>query len=779
MSAELSRMAAATLLASFAGPDVPDWLRRRVDGGLGGVCLFGSNLRPDLGPPLARGTGHSADAGAAANPPAPDRGAGAAATSPPSAGGPGSAATSLAGGPSAGATPSVGGRSPAGDRGAPRGRVGARAGDAGVGDTSARVAEAGVVAAARVSAALHAVRPSVVVALDEEGGDVTRLEAHVGSSVPGNAALGAADDAALTRRLAHGLGLRLAGAGVDLDLAPCADANTDPANPVIGVRSFGADPALVARHVAAFVEGLQAAGVAACAKHFPGHGATTVDSHLDLPVVDASAPVLRARELVPFRAAIGAGASAVMLGHLRMPAFDHLPATISRPIATGLLRDELGFGGAVVTDALDMHGIGGPPAIPANVVRAVAAGADLCCLGSEGTDELIGACIDALVGAVRRGDLDGSRLADAAARVAAIRRRPPGGAAVAAEHRSTTITPPPASGAGPDPAAARADAAPRATAITQRPAGSPPADPAAARADAAAGATARATTDPCPPSGQPTADAVAAAAGDPATAIAPPPASGAGAGVDLAGGDADVVEARGAGAAGGRQRTLVELGAEAAWRALRIEGDLFGGVGGPAHVVELRSVPNIAAGVVPWGVAAELTEIDPRTTSEQLDPAGAEPAHASPAAPAAGGDGARPPLTGPGPAPGSNVPASPAPPPAPDVPVAGALARAQGRPLVVVLRDGRRAATARLVAALVAARPDAIVVDMGWPSAAGPEPAAPPEIAAGDSRAGAHVSTYGASRVSGEAVARLLAGRDAPASLVAPAAPRAGRSPRG
>jgi beta-N-acetylhexosaminidase len=272
-----------------------------------------------------------------------------------------------------------------------------------------------------VAAVVHDARPDVLVALDEEGGDVTRLEAATGSSVPGNAALGAVDDLDVTRAAAAALGDALRAAGVDLDLAPCADVNTDVANPVIGVRSFGSDPELVARHTAAFVQGLQEAGVAACAKHFPGHGAVNVDSHLGLPTLSAPLRMLRYRELVPFRAAIDAGCAAVMAGHLRVPALDDDPATVSRRMLTGLLRGELGFAGAVVTDALDMAGIGGPADIPANVVRAVGAGADLCCLGPDNTAELVDACGSALVGAVAAGALPAERLLDADARVAALR----------------------------------------------------------------------------------------------------------------------------------------------------------------------------------------------------------------------------------------------------------------------------------------------------------------------------------------------------------------------
>jgi len=266
-----------------------------------------------------------------------------------------------------------------------------------------------------VAAALHGARPSCVVALDEEGGDVTRIEATTGSSLPGNAALGAVDDVDLTSAVASALGARLRSLGVDLDLAPCADVNSDPDNPVIGVRSFGADPELVARHTAAFVTGLQAAGVAACAKHFPGHGAVAVDSHLEPPVVAS----LGERELAPFRAAVSSGVAAVMPGHLRVPSLGDAPASVSRRILGDLLRGDLGFGGVIVTDALDMGGIGGPAGIPAAVVRALAAGADLCCLGPDNDDALVAACVSAIETAVAAGDLAEDRVRSANEHVAA------------------------------------------------------------------------------------------------------------------------------------------------------------------------------------------------------------------------------------------------------------------------------------------------------------------------------------------------------------------------
>jgi beta-N-acetylhexosaminidase len=282
------------------------------------------------------------------------------------------------------------------------------------------VASAGQLAA--LTSDLHDCAPDVLVATDEEGGDVTRLHMREGSPHPGNAALGTTDDLALTAAVARAIGRELAAAGVDLDLAPVVDINSNPANPVIGVRSFGADPALVARHTVAYVEGLQAAGVAACAKHFPGHGDTAVDSHLALPTVDVSPDLLRARELVPFAAAVSAGTIAVMTSHVLVPAVDaERPATLSAAVLS-LLRHELGFGGLLVSDALDMQGASGGRGEPAAAVLALAAGCDLLCLGADKDDALVSAVVDAIVGAVRDGTLAEDRLAEAADRVLSAAR---------------------------------------------------------------------------------------------------------------------------------------------------------------------------------------------------------------------------------------------------------------------------------------------------------------------------------------------------------------------
>ncbi len=332
---ELERLALAVQLPAFPGTALTDDVRRLLAGGLGGVCLFGSN------------TG------------------------------------------------------------------------AGAGAVAALVAD------------VHATAADAVVAVDEEGGSVTRLHVATGSPVLGPAALGVVDDLELTAAAGRAVGRDLAGLGIDLCLGPVADVNSNPDNPVIGVRSFGSTPGPVAAHVAAWVGGLQAAGPAACVKHFPGHGDTAVDSHLALPVLEGDLERLRARELVPFRAAVDAGVAAVMTSHLVVRALDPVrPATLS-PVVLSLLREELGFAGAVVTDALDMAGASGATGVPEAAVRSLEAGADLLCLGADKDPALVRAVQSAIVDAVREGRIDEQRLADAASRAAGLRRAAPSGDHVA------------------------------------------------------------------------------------------------------------------------------------------------------------------------------------------------------------------------------------------------------------------------------------------------------------------------------------------------------------
>ena len=271
--------------------------------------------------------------------------------------------------------------------------------------------------------AIREANPLALIAIDEEGGDVTRLYGRTGSPYPGNALLGRIDDVDLTGTVATDVGWALRRAGINLDFAPDIDINSNSENPVIGTRSFGATAALVARHTTAWVEGLQQTGVAASVKHFPGHGDTATDSHLALPVVDLGLQQLHIRELVPFAAAIAAGTKTVMTSHILLPQLDaDNPATLSAAILRGLLRDDLGFEGVIVSDALDMRGASGTTGIPIAAVRALAAGADLLCIGTDNTDQQMTDIASAIDAAIAAGTLTAERVADAVERNRALAR---------------------------------------------------------------------------------------------------------------------------------------------------------------------------------------------------------------------------------------------------------------------------------------------------------------------------------------------------------------------
>jgi beta-N-acetylhexosaminidase len=273
-----------------------------------------------------------------------------------------------------------------------------------------------------LTAKLREANPGLLLSLDEEGGDVTRLGHIAGSPYPGNAALGAVGDVGLTERIYRAIGEDLRATGFTLNLAPSLDVNTSDHNPVIGTRSFGSDPAKVAAHAAAAVAGLQSVGVAACAKHFPGHGSTDSDSHHELPTVDVPLDVLRERDLVPFAAAIKAGTQSVMTAHIRVPVLTgDLPATFSAPALVDLLRGELGFTGVVVSDALDMKAAAAIAGSTAKAApRALLAGGDLLCIGGEVDQDLVEASITEIAAAIRDGWLPVARVEDAAERVAAL-----------------------------------------------------------------------------------------------------------------------------------------------------------------------------------------------------------------------------------------------------------------------------------------------------------------------------------------------------------------------
>jgi beta-N-acetylhexosaminidase len=455
-----------------------------------------------------------------------------------------------------------------------------------------------------------------IIAIDEEGGDVTRIAHMTGSPYPGNAALGAVDDTGLTTEIYRALGSDLAAVGINVDLAPSVDVNTAADNPIIGTRSFGADTALVARHAAAAVTGLQSAGVAACAKHFPGHGSTRSDSHHVIASVDGGVDELRRRDLPPFAAAIAAGVRAVMPGHLRVPGLTgELPATWSAAAITGLLRGELGFTGVIITDALEMRAVSAPHGVPEAAVRTVAAGVDLVCLGRDQDEEVYLAVRAAITDAVTDGRLPAGRLEDAGRRVAELRGWLAGWRASGAAEPD-----------GAEPDGAEPGSAEPGSAESDR------AEPGRAEPDSA------------------------------------------------------------------RSRHDVRAGLAAARRALRVFG-LSRPLADPV-VVELRPQRNIAVGSVPWGLGPWLHD-----GVYQID-------------------------TGPGEA--DRVGA-----------IEDALAKAAGRPLVVVVRDAHRHPAARAITtALLAARPDAVVVEMGLPVW---RPAS-----------GGYVATYGAARPNGQAAAEAL-----------------------
>ena len=501
-----------------------------------------------------------------------------------------------------------------------------------------------------------------VIAIDEEGGDVTRVAYADGSPYPGNAALGAVDDVALTQAVYRAIGADLAALGINFDLAPCADVLGTADSPAVGTRSFGADTGLVSRHTAAAVAGLQGACVAACTKHFPGHGRTGTDSHEAIATIEGGLADLRLVDLPPFEAAIRAGTLAIMPSHLRVPELTgDLPATVSAAAITGLLRGELGYTGVIVSDALEMRATRDTFGIPGAAVLAVAAGTDLLCLGRDGSEADYLAVRDALVAAVRDGALDGERLEEAADRVARLR----GGLA------RTRSAAPAGDNAGPG---------------VGRGIG-PAADP-----------------------------AVSAMAG-PAVGSAVSPMAG------------------------------PEVGLVAARRAVRVSGP-HRTLSHPV-IIEVEPRENIAAGRFGWGLApwAPTGSVHRVSASGRLlngaglglaDPERSGPADSGPAdggsadGGSADGDRADNGAADNGAADGDRVDA------------AAILAAAAGRSLVAVVRDAHRDEQTRsLVSALLAARPDLILVEMGLPFWRPPE---------GTS----YLATYGASRASAHAAAELL-----------------------
>jgi beta-N-acetylhexosaminidase len=283
-------------------------------------------------------------------------------------------------------------------------------------------------------------RPALplLIGTDQEGGIVARL-AGLGTGFPGQMAAGATRSTSLIRAEEHQTAAELAALGINLDYAPVADVNTDPANPVIGIRSFGADPALVAAMTSAAVAGFHAGGVAATAKHFPGHGDTGTDSHTGLPVIRHTLRQWWRLDAPPFRAAIAAGVDEIMAGQIAVPALDpaRTPASLSYRIVTGYLRDRLGYSGVVTTDALDMAGVTIGHTNAQIAVQAVQAGCDQLLMPVS-----VGAAYQALLAAVHDGRISTARLDASVRRIVELKLtrglmgRPPVSVGAAAGHEN-------------------------------------------------------------------------------------------------------------------------------------------------------------------------------------------------------------------------------------------------------------------------------------------------------------------------------------------------------
>ncbi|WP_158246294.1 beta-N-acetylhexosaminidase [Sulfobacillus sp. hq2] len=259
----------------------------------------------------------------------------------------------------------------------------------------------------------------LLICTDQENGLVRRLSPDV-PGLPGNMAVGASHDPALSYQIGIMTGKLLAACGINMNLAPVLDINNNPENPVIGVRSYGDNPQEVSRLGTRMIQGLQETGVIACAKHFPGHGDTQVDSHLDLPIIRHSFERMQRTELVPFEAAIDSGVRAVMTAHIVFEQLDpERPATISPTVLTGLLRERLGFEGMITTDCLEMNAIANGVGVGRGAVMALLAGADMVMI-SHRLDRQEEAIL-AIAQAVHSHELPVARLEEAVSRIAQLK----------------------------------------------------------------------------------------------------------------------------------------------------------------------------------------------------------------------------------------------------------------------------------------------------------------------------------------------------------------------
>ena len=260
------------------------------------------------------------------------------------------------------------------------------------------------------------------VSVDQEGGRVARLKEPF-TRWPPMAVLGRAGSEALAERFGRALGRELAATGITLDYAPVLDIHTNPKNPVIGDRALAEKASEVARLGTAIIRGLQSEGVAACGKHFPGHGDTSTDSHLELPLVEHPPDRLRAVEFEPFRAAVRERVAFIMTAHVFVPALDEeRPATLSPRIVQALLREELGYDGVILSDDLEMKAIGARTPVTQAAVQAIQAGCDglLICSGDVNVQA---AALEALVKAAESGEIPARRLDDALIRLRRAKER--------------------------------------------------------------------------------------------------------------------------------------------------------------------------------------------------------------------------------------------------------------------------------------------------------------------------------------------------------------------
>ncbi len=262
----------------------------------------------------------------------------------------------------------------------------------------------------------------LIISTDQEGGMVNRLLG--GTHFPGNMTIGATKQPGLAKKAGRAIALQLKAVGINMDFAPVMDVNNNPLNIVIGTRSFGGDAELVAEMGVAFIKGMQEEGTIACAKHFPGHGNTAVDSHLELPVIKCSRENLEKVEIYPFKEAVKAGVDSIMTAHIYVPALESgkgIPATLSNSILTGLLRKKMGYKGVIITDCMEMKAISDNFGTVEGSVMAIEAGADIVLI-SHSLDKQK-AAIKETIKVVKEGRITGERINQSVLRILDLKRK--------------------------------------------------------------------------------------------------------------------------------------------------------------------------------------------------------------------------------------------------------------------------------------------------------------------------------------------------------------------